>query len=453
MWKWTLRFKADPNRWIALLAALRVDGAPLMVAIDDQWGPKTDAVRLGTLSLTAPMGGLQNQQAGYRPITKGFPMSRRFVADVQCVLPNKQLGYATPPTALVGRLLLGLVGIAVTGGPAWAACETGTPPARMDCLTAQVNRLLSRLSNTQAEVADLEDALATEVERSDTLECQLADMTDLFDYVSVDTGTDSVVFTGANVYVQSGSGATDAAVNGLGNLIVGYGEDGTYFGGSASDRGGSHNLVVGGGASYTSYGGFVAGYLNTVNGSYSSVSGGAGNYASHYGTSVSGGSGNFATGELSSVSGGVANYATGYYSSVSGGEFNYAVGTGSSVSGGFGNAPSGDESSVSGGSYNNARGDVSSVSGGSYNEAWRTNSSVSGGAYNSAGYDNSSISGGYGNQANNYYSSVSGGFYNEASGEYSSVSGGSTNSASGSYSSVLGGNGVTVSAAYGTSPF
>ena len=35
-----------------------------------------------------------------------------------------------------------------------------------------------------------------------------------------------VYFEGCNVHVLSGSGATDGAINGLGNLVVGYNEDG-----------------------------------------------------------------------------------------------------------------------------------------------------------------------------------------------------------------------------------
>ena len=67
-------------------------------------------------------------------------------------------------------------------------------------------------------------------------------------------GTD-VFIDGANLHVRSGSGRTDAPVNGLGNLIIGYDEPADGGGG----RGGSHNLVVGRENSYASYGGVVAG--------------------------------------------------------------------------------------------------------------------------------------------------------------------------------------------------
>lgn len=93
-------------------------------------------------------------------------------------------------------------------------------------------------------------------------------LSDLLNYLSIDTNTDSVVFTGANVYVQSGGGSTNATINGLGNLIVGYNED------NGDVRTGSHNLIVGSNHSYSSFGGVVFGYDNSVSGIFSSVTGG-----------------------------------------------------------------------------------------------------------------------------------------------------------------------------------
>jgi len=120
-------------------------------------------------------------------------------------------------------------------------------------------------------------------------------------------------FTGINVQIVSGAGATDAAVNGKGNLIVGY-NMGTGV------RNGSHNLIVGDNHDYTSYGGFVAGLANIISGPYASVSGGQANQA---------------TAEASAVSGGIENTASGDHSSVSGGGGNTASGPNASVSGGF----------------------------------------------------------------------------------------------------------------------
>ncbi len=319
----------------------------------------------------------------------------------------------------------------------------------------------------------------------------------LSNYLRVDTATHSVILEGANLYVQSGSGATDGAVNGLGNLIIGYGEDGSYYGGQPSDRSGSHNLVAGGGNSYSSFGGLLAGNLNVLTGAYTSVTGGFGNTATGEGSSVSGGylnvasnytsavsggvsnlasgpyssvSGgmsNVASGERSTASGGYSNQATGFYSSVSGGQSNFAGDYYSSILGGYGNTASSDWSSVSGGVANVASGDYSSVSGGNanvasgivssafggyFNVASGSESVVSGGVFNLATGEFSVVSGGRGGEASGYSSVVSAGDGNRAAADYSSVSGGHGNATSGQYSAILGGSSVGLATVYGTSP-
>lgn len=125
---------------------------------------------------------------------------------------------------------------------------------------------------------------------------------------------DDVIFEGVNLIVQSGSGVTGGEVNGVGNLIVGYDE------GDVDDiKSGSHNLIVGGFHTYTSYGGFVAGFDNAVTAPAASVSGGRENEAAGHNSSVSGGERNLAGGNLSSVTGGNGNFANGEGSTVSGG--------------------------------------------------------------------------------------------------------------------------------------
>ncbi|MDG2147894.1 MAG: hypothetical protein P8N09_00045 [Planctomycetota bacterium] len=278
---------------------------------------------------------------------------------------------------------------------------------------------------------------------------------DYMSLVNLDDGLGGTVTTirieGANLQIVNGTDATGGAVNGLGNLIVGYNELGNLDG---DDRTGSHNIVTGQKNSFPSYGGLVAGasntvsgrwssvssgYRNTASGEWSSVSGGTYNTASGYASSASGGFTNTASGELTSVSGGHANTASDQYASVSGGHSNNASGYWSSVSGGYSNTASGLHSSVSSGRYNDASGSYSSVSGGGNNFASGDLASVSGGRYNTASDWYSSVSGGGYNSASGYYSSVSGGFYNTASGAYSSVSGGTENEASGKESSVSGG--------------
>jgi len=202
-------------------------------------------------------------------------------------------------------------------------------------------------------------------------------------------------FSGINVQVVSGSGATDGAVNGKGNLIVGYNKASL-----GQTRTGSHNLVVGDEHAYSSYGGLIAGVSNTIAAAWASVSGGEGNTASGEAASVSGGSNNTASGRDNSVSGGWNNTASeGHNASVSGGFDNTAsgaIGFAPSVSGGAGNTASGYAASVSGGVSNVASGDYSSISGGGGNTASGITASVSGGGANAASGIFSSISGGSG---------------------------------------------------------
>src|SRR5688572_13960675 len=189
-----------------------------------------------------------------------------------------------------------MVVVAGWSSPAWAVCEVGTPKQQLNCLVSQVNALTAELADTRADLDVALDSLAS-------VETDLADLADsdlgpLLNYVSVDLATDSVMFTGANLYARSGSGATNAPVNGPANLIVGYSEDATFFRADEdpSVRTGSHNLVTGGGGSYTSFGGLVAGFLSKVTGNWASVSGGWGNTASGDTSSVTGGGPNEASG-------------------------------------------------------------------------------------------------------------------------------------------------------------
>jgi hypothetical protein len=97
-----------------------------------------------------------------------------------------------------------------------------------------------------AQIAQLQVLVAGLTSRVEALEAKLA-------HVSV-SGNDIVV-SGANLYVNDGSGSTDGPVNGLGNVVIGYNE----LRGAGDDRSGSHNLVVGSRNNYSSYGGFVGG--------------------------------------------------------------------------------------------------------------------------------------------------------------------------------------------------
>jgi hypothetical protein len=243
-----------------------------------------------------------------------------------------------------------------------------------------------------------------------------------------------VFFTGCNVHVRSGSGATDGELNGLGNLVIGYNEDAVSLGAEQSSaREGSHNLIVGPGHSYTSYGGLVAGRLNSVHGSNSSVTGGGNNIAFGFATSISGGRDNRTNGGYTHVAGGASNAAFMGVSSILGGEGNQTSGAYSTISGGLQNRTDGfsQHTSITGGSNNYTHGMVSSITGGSNNITYAGFSSISGGTGNTTGdwgcmhcFAHSTVTGGSGNRAAGTASSVSGGLNRTSPDAYDWAGGG-----------------------------
>ena len=325
-------------------------------------------------------------------------------------------------------LLLGCPRERAADSTAGSAGELAALRAQVDALTSAVERLEARSDRPSTDPRHNPHALgenagdfATDAEDiaggAGYSEFDL--LHDLATYLSVDTATHEVVFSGANVHVRSGSGATDddGSLSGLGNLIVGYDEGGDV-------KTGSHNLVVGAEHTYDSYGGLVAGYDNSITGAYSSVTGGRGNRAS---------------GGQASISGGQDNAATGIYASVSGGYQNDATGEGASVGGGWANGGLGRYSFVGSGYDNQAHGLCSSIAGGLYGDADAEYSAVLGGVRSAASGVAASVVGGVDNTASGYYSAVLGGHENDSSSSYSTVSGGDGNEASGLYSSVSGG--------------
>ena len=171
--------------------------------------------------------------------------------------------------------------------------------------------LQQQFTALQAQVTALSDQVTMLTTQLNTESVKLAD-------VSADPLTGDLFVTGVNLHVRSGSGATEGAVNGAGNLIIGYNESATGTG--------SHNLVVGSEHSYLSYGGIVVGQRNSIEYPFASVTGGNFNNARAPYSSVNGGFGNTASGDSSVVSGGYVNAAAGDYSTVSGGSSRHCLG-------------------------------------------------------------------------------------------------------------------------------
>ena len=164
--------------------------------------------------------------------------------------------------------------------------------------------LISTIQTMQAEIA--------------TLQAQV--VANLSDYVTVNPSTNQVAISGANFQVNSGTGATHGAVNGLGNIIIGYNEDENYDNSSEGGtpdptpdvKTGSHNLIVGAGHYYTSFGGIIAGYDNKSTAKYTGALGGLRNIVSgDYSVSL-GGDSNNSGGRFGSILGGFANSIDAY---------------------------------------------------------------------------------------------------------------------------------------------
>jgi hypothetical protein len=140
-------------------------------------------------------------------------------------------------------------------------------------------------------------------------------------------GLPTVEFSGVNVQIVSGSGSTSGAVNGKGNLVVGYAENANAFA-----RTGSNNLVVGSNGGWTGFGEIIGGHGNLVQGSYAAAFGEA-NTASGAESLVAGHL-NTASGVRSSVTGGESNTAKGANAAIGGGQFDLAKDNLSFIGGG-----------------------------------------------------------------------------------------------------------------------
>ncbi len=120
-----------------------------------------------------------------------------------------------------------------------------------------------------------------------------------------------IYFRNVNIRVLNGTGKTDS-VNGTGNIIIGYNENGSVKG--------SHSLVVGKLNKCEGTGNIVSGLNNTARTSYGAVIGGEANRAAGSFATIIGGKGNYSAGKFSTVAGGEGNSAKGDFSIISGGK-------------------------------------------------------------------------------------------------------------------------------------
>lgn len=224
---------------------------------------------------------------------------------------------------------------------------------------AQTDQITQALQDLQAQVEVLTTALEDAQQTIQTLQQQVEQLTQFMRVEESDLNGmkgPHLIIEGANLHIQSGSGATDEGGNliGLGNVVIGYNELPLTL--NPGDRDGSHNLIIGREHRYQNFGGLVAGFNNTISGPEASVSGGAFNTASGRVASVSGGRINKAFGFGASVCGGLDNTASGDDASIGGGQRNEASGFAASISGGFQNTAQAFAAHVSGGRDRNVFG-------------------------------------------------------------------------------------------------
>lgn len=113
-------------------------------------------------------------------------------------------------------------------------------------LDAQQGPPADRGAGVRGDIEELRALVEAQSDRIAELESRLACFSDA-------SSVNELIIEGCNVHVRNGGGAT-ATTNGLGNLVVGYGENPL-----SEDRTGSHNLVIGAAHGYSAHSGLIAG--------------------------------------------------------------------------------------------------------------------------------------------------------------------------------------------------
>jgi hypothetical protein len=272
-------------------------------------------------------------------------------------------------------------------------------------------------------------------------------------YNFIGGGTDNHITNG---FHNSISGGTANMVGSPSDGTVGGGNNNTVNGTYSTIGGGAINTIgvntlsdtIGGGFDNTissnSNDGVIAGGSYSSIGSnsyYATIAGGTQNKigSNSFNAAIGGGTYNIAIGTSSTVDGGEQNQATAFRDTVAGGYQNVAGGGISTVAGGWTNVASGNSGAIGGGDHNVASNTCSTVGGGNHNAAGAVNATIGGGVDNVASGYAATIGGGGYNLASNIWAVVGGGFTNFAGGSESVVGGGLYNVASGDTATVGGG--------------
>ncbi len=230
-----------------------------------------------------------------------------------------------------------LEGTATTLNNRVGATESGLSSLTMRVATNE--GAITTLGNTttalNTRVSAAETLNTTQTTRLNTLDGQVGGLTTRVSALetktqSMSATSDQVTFSNVNVRIVSGSGATEGASNGRGNLIIGYNEARA----SGSLKTGSHNLVLGRLNNYTSHGSIIGGVSNDVTAPFASVLSGDSNKATGTGAVIVSGLSNTASSARAVVVGGWRNTASGLDSAVLGGDSNTAQVSDATVGGG-----------------------------------------------------------------------------------------------------------------------
>jgi hypothetical protein len=241
----------------------------------------------------------------------------------------------------------------------------GALAGRMVELESTVAALERTIAAQASAIADLESLVGGLDSGTGELGSAVQDLQTLLAGVTRNrdgSGYDTLRLSDMNLQIVNGTGTTNGAPNGHGNLLIGY--NAPRPGAVAPQRTGSHSVIIGDRHHWTSYAHLLAGFSHSASGQ---------------GASITGGSASTASGDWSAVTGGFVNTARGDWSAVTGGSANVASGHGGSVTGGTENTASGLNAVVSSGRENTATGSLAFVGGGRENTAGGSNVSILGG--------------------------------------------------------------------------
>lgn len=218
------------------------------------------------------------------------------------------------------------------GGPAPVACASSPDVlGRLADLETRVLQTEARLGEKDVQlqeahgrIAALEARPALSAEQSEILTHFTLESKPSGDYGVCDEDgqyeecdrigdfVETVVISGVNLQIVNGEGGT-GALNGAGNLIVGYQEPRIYsdpntcWDDSWNFRGGSHNVIVGTGNNYKGFGSLVVGMDNSSWRSLACVVGGRGSIAGGDSAFIGGGEYHWVFADRSGIIGGQNN--------------------------------------------------------------------------------------------------------------------------------------------------